>query len=339
MVGYDYCNYADCLWSSGHYVQLQSACDPKTLKYTITYQLLPGSTCIRNPAVAPPASISIDCTSASSDSYLGKLATALSIIGMVSMILVGTFAAIYRKEAVIRKSQPIFVYLSIFGAFLMNLSILAFVGPNTNGACVLRPWALDLSSTIMFSPLLMKLHRLDVVVRMSKKLKKVKIPDYYVALQVRLASAPYLGPLSRPYLTYQLTARPLRPSAGVRPLLRGRLYPHHLDYGADPEAVPNDVAVRRQRPPAADPVRRVQHDPLLAHGVRHGRLEGLPDRGRRVQGAHTLCVCYIHHATTHSLAALVIYPTTPSALSPRTSSLNATCRPSQHGTTPRMSQR
>jgi len=188
-VGYDYCNYRDCTWAAGDYLQVQSACDGQTLKYTVTYQLLAKNPsglgpCILNPATVPPASILIDCTSVAIDSYLGRLANALSIVGMVVCAFIGIYAFAYREEKVLRKSQPVFIYLSIFGGFLMNLSIQAFIGPNLDGACVLRPWSIDLSSTIMFSPLLMKLHRIDVLFRMSKKLKKIKIPDYRVALQV-----------------------------------------------------------------------------------------------------------------------------------------------------------
>jgi len=182
-IGYDYCNYVDCSWATGDYVQVQSACDPDTLKYTITYQLT-NPTCIINPDKAPPASILIDCTSVSIDSYLGKLANALSIIGMVVCGFVGIFAVVYREERVLRKSQPVFIYLSVLGAFLMNLSIQAFIGENSDYLCTLRPWVIDLSSTIMFAPLLMKLYRVDVLFRMSKKLKKIKIPDWKVALQV-----------------------------------------------------------------------------------------------------------------------------------------------------------
>ena len=184
-VGYSYCNYVDCSWSHGDYVQVQSACDPNTLKYTITYQLT-NPTCIINPAVAPPSSILIDCTSVSIDSYLGKLANALSIIGMVVCGAVGIFAVVYREERILRKSQPVFIYLSVLGAFLMNLSIQAFIGENSDYLCTLRPWVIDLSSTIMFAPLLMKLYRVDVLFRMSKKLKKIKIPDWKVAGQVVL---------------------------------------------------------------------------------------------------------------------------------------------------------
>ena len=101
-VGYDYCQYRDCSWANGDYAQVQSACDPATLMYTVTYELIKGSgaTCIQNPASMPPASIKIDCTSAAIDSYLGKLANALSILGMAITAFVGVFAVVYREEKV-----------------------------------------------------------------------------------------------------------------------------------------------------------------------------------------------------------------------------------------------
>ena len=64
----------------------------------------------------------------------------------------------------------------------MNLSILAFIGPNSNRLCLLRPWAIDIASTIMFAPLLMKLHRIDLLFRLSKKLKKANIKEYTVSI-------------------------------------------------------------------------------------------------------------------------------------------------------------
>ena len=103
---------------------------------------------------------------------------------MVVCGFVGIFAVVYREERILRKSQPVFIYLSVLGAFLMNLSIQAFIGENSDYLCTLRPWVIDLSSTIMFAPLLMKLYRVDVLFRMSKKLKKIKIPDWKVAGQV-----------------------------------------------------------------------------------------------------------------------------------------------------------
>ena len=92
------------------------------------------------------------------------------------------FVIINRKEKVIVKSQAVFIYIFIVGAFFMNFSILTLVGPNSDRNCLLRVWAFDISSTIMFAPLLMKLHRIDMLFRMSKKLKKLKINDAMVRL-------------------------------------------------------------------------------------------------------------------------------------------------------------
>ena len=110
----------------------------------------------------------------------GKIAIAMSVIGMTVCVFVILFVVANRKEKIIKKSQPIFIYIFITGAFLMNLSILAFIGPNNDRNCLLRPWALDISTTIMFAPLLMKLHRIDMLFRSSKKLKKTMIKDHTV---------------------------------------------------------------------------------------------------------------------------------------------------------------
>ena len=49
--------------------------------------------------------------------------------------------------------------------------------------CLLRPWVFNISTTIMFAPLIMKLHRVDRLVN-NPRLKKIKITDFTVFLQV-----------------------------------------------------------------------------------------------------------------------------------------------------------
>ena len=183
-VGYEYCGYRDCSWLAGDYNQKISNCDPVTGTHTVTYELILGadSTCIQNTNTIPPSSIIIGCTDVQSNYRYGKLATSLSIIGMVVCASVLIFVIINRKEKVIVKSQAVFIYIFIVGAFFMNFSILTLVGPNSDRNCLLRVWAFDISSTIMFAPLLMKLHRIDMLFRMSKKLKKLKINDAMVRL-------------------------------------------------------------------------------------------------------------------------------------------------------------
>ena len=177
--GYQYCNYRDCSWSAGDYTQKVSGCDPDSQTHTVTYELILGTsaTCIKNIETIPPSSIIIGCTDVQSSYQYGKLAKSMSIIGMVICSSILIFVFINRNEKVIIKSQAIFIYIFIIGAFLMNLTILAYLGNNSDENCLLRVWAFDISSTIMFAPLLMKLHRVDMLFRMSKKLRKVKIKD------------------------------------------------------------------------------------------------------------------------------------------------------------------
>jgi 7 transmembrane sweet-taste receptor of 3 GCPR len=178
--GYQYCGYRDCSWYAGDYLQRESECDPQSEKRTISYELRKGSTCKINAAIAPPTFLLVDCSDVLPHYKYGKIATSLSAIGMITCALVLMLVVLSRHEKIIKKSQPVFIYIFIVGAFMMNLCIIAMIGPNTDSSCLLRPWCINISSTIMFAPLLMKLHRIDMLFRLSKKLKKVKIPDHRV---------------------------------------------------------------------------------------------------------------------------------------------------------------
>lgn len=179
--GYQYCGYTDCSYENGDFTQEVSECDPDSERRQVTYNLT-NTKCRRNNYSGSILykSTTIDCTNVLETYTFGKIAIALSICGMVICAVVFAFVIFNRTEKIIKKSQPIFIYIFIIGAFLMNLSILTFVGPNTDHNCLLRPWSVDISTTIMFAPLLMKLHRIDRLFRLSKKLKKTRIPDYKV---------------------------------------------------------------------------------------------------------------------------------------------------------------
>jgi hypothetical protein len=58
-------------------------------------------------------------------------------------------------------------------------------GPNTDANCMLRVWAVNVSSTIMYAPLIMKLHRVDVLFRTLQRGGRRKIiTDFRVGSQV-----------------------------------------------------------------------------------------------------------------------------------------------------------
>jgi hypothetical protein len=70
---------------------------------------------------------------------------------------------------------------------LMNLTVLSMYGPNSNGNCMLRVWSFNLSSTIMYAPLIMKLHRVEVFYRQVQRGQRRKnISDTYVLMQVNV---------------------------------------------------------------------------------------------------------------------------------------------------------
>lgn len=57
------------------------------------------------------------------------------------------------------------------------------IGPNTDATCMMRPIFFNLSSTLMFAPLVMKLRRVNMLVH-NPHLKKIVIKDGQVLLQV-----------------------------------------------------------------------------------------------------------------------------------------------------------
>mmetsp|Transcript_14561 Transcript_14561/g.13160 ORF Transcript_14561/g.13160 Transcript_14561/m.13160 type:complete len:1479 (-) Transcript_14561:145-4581(-) len=179
-LGYKYCNYRDCSWTDGDYYQTVLPCDSKTQTRTITYTLYPDRSCLdKNPL----SSLSIECTYVSQSSSVGIVAYIVCGIGMtmISALLILTF---YHKDTkIIKKSQPIFIYTFLFGSIFLCGTIVAYIGPNNDTTCLLRPWLFNLSSTIMFAPLIMKLRRIDVLFN-NPKLKKIKVTDRLVLMQV-----------------------------------------------------------------------------------------------------------------------------------------------------------
>jgi 7 transmembrane sweet-taste receptor of 3 GCPR len=181
--GYKYCGYEDCMWSKGDFVQTVHQCDPELQTISVTYSLKPDRVCILNPRTAPVSGTEIPCSDVLKSYRYGKIASALAVLGMSVTAIVMIFVYLNRHEKVIKKSQPIFIYIFIAGAFFMNLSIFAYIGPNTDSSCLLRPWCVNITSTIMFAPLLAKLHRIDMLFRLSKKMKKTKISDLTVSIK------------------------------------------------------------------------------------------------------------------------------------------------------------
>jgi 7 transmembrane sweet-taste receptor of 3 GCPR len=175
-----------CSWDEGDYLQIESSCD-FSLKKIISFNISStgvASGCIQNPWHPLPGQIDVDCDGLLMPSRLASFGIALAAIGMSATIITFILVAVFRRNKVIKKAQPPFLLLATAGAFLMNLTILAYIGANTSESCLLRPWAFNLSASIMYLPSLMKLHRVDILFDMSQRLKRVKISDLEVARNV-----------------------------------------------------------------------------------------------------------------------------------------------------------
>lgn len=103
---------------------------------------------------------------------------ALCVIGCTISLALIIAVYILKKSVVIRRSQPIFLVLSITGTLLLNLSIAAFIGPNTNLNCRLRPWCFNIAATFMLAPIFAKLRRVRKI--FDAGTKKLVVTDLQV---------------------------------------------------------------------------------------------------------------------------------------------------------------
>lgn len=184
-MGYDYCGYRDCSWAAGDFTQSVLSCNAKTMTRSVVYSLNPGSTCLGgSPELEPPKDgVDIPCTYTDSNSPLGIISYVLAAFGVLNCFVIGFLTFYLRRTKIVRRSQPIFIYIFIVGSIFLNLVIISFIGENTDTSCMVRPWVFNIASTLMFAPLVMKLHRVDVIFH-NPSLKKIVISDLRVFLQV-----------------------------------------------------------------------------------------------------------------------------------------------------------
>lgn len=178
-LGYSYCGYRDCLWDTQDFQQVVSRCDQQTATRTVTYQTKEESTCLKSNTATFPPTGEIECEYVPSQSAIGAACYSFFVLSTVTVVSVLILTVIQRRDKLIRRSQPIFVYIFLSGAILINFSILVLLGPNTNITCLARPWIFNLCATIMIAPLIVKLYRVDAIFN-NPSLKKVVITNLQI---------------------------------------------------------------------------------------------------------------------------------------------------------------
>jgi ABC-type phosphate transport system substrate-binding protein len=177
-LGYTYCDYVVC--GDTDYTQLVSGCSASTTARTVSYQLSEDKSCRdNNPLYPPPSSADIDCAYVPSTAGVAVYGYVVCALGFCFCSYVLWMTIINRNEKLIKRSQPLFLYIYLVGCIMMNCTVLVFVGENTTSLCRLRPILLNLSSTVMFAPLIMKLRRVQLLL-CNKTLRKQVITNFTV---------------------------------------------------------------------------------------------------------------------------------------------------------------
>jgi len=130
----------------------------------------------------------------------------------ISLILL-SMALYSRNERKFRRSQPVYVFVFLFGAIIMNCTVFVYLGENTDLSCILRPWMYNFALSIMYGPLIMKLYAIDKMF-FSTKIKKVVSSESRVLMEVAamlLADLIILtlwSALETPAVTYKVNTYP-----------------------------------------------------------------------------------------------------------------------------------
>lgn len=126
-LGYTFCSYRDCSWSYGDFYQVVSSCDSKLQLRKVSYLLNDSSTCLRSTLQAP-ASADIECAYVTTESQIGITSYIFCALGVIVCLTV--LAIVIKKShlKIMKKSQPVFVYIFIVGAICLNLTIIVYVG-------------------------------------------------------------------------------------------------------------------------------------------------------------------------------------------------------------------
>ena len=183
-LGYDYCQYRDCSWTSHDYIQVVSECHADTEHRRVTYVLKEGNTCIQNPNTIPKSPVYITCDYVMSGSTTGIVCYTLGCFGAFLSLFLLVMAYLMRKDRKFKKMQPIFVDVFLVGAIITNSTVIPYIGPNTNTSCLLRPWLYNVALTIMYGPLVMKLYTVDKFVNSNRIKKDSKASEKLIFLEV-----------------------------------------------------------------------------------------------------------------------------------------------------------
>jgi ABC-type phosphate transport system substrate-binding protein len=166
-LGYSLCGYRACSWESGDFIQVVDVCDALRRTRRVHYYVNPDSDCFTADAVIP-ATVYIQCRYINQESSLGVISYILSGVGVIMCAAVLAVTVYYRDRSILKRSQVSLMFLFLIGGICLNATIVVYVGPSNDAYCLARPWALVMSSTFLFVPLVARLFRVQMVYAYAK---------------------------------------------------------------------------------------------------------------------------------------------------------------------------
>ena len=113
----------------------------------------------------------------------GTLLIIISAILAAVSLLMGISFIYFRDKLIMKLGLPLSMFFNALGAALLALSSIAFVGPNTEIWCMIRPILFNLPISLMISAMFAKVYRLWRIVE-NKKLAARKHSDCTLILQI-----------------------------------------------------------------------------------------------------------------------------------------------------------
>lgn len=125
-------------------------------------------------SLALPTDKEVYCSYSPAGSLGGYLALLLGIVGAIVCVGWAVYVFLNMNNKVMKVAQPAFCIIFTLSAAVLSISNVLFVGENTDGMCVLRPFIFNIFFDFMFGSLFMKTFRIYKIFG-NKSLSKVRI--------------------------------------------------------------------------------------------------------------------------------------------------------------------
>ena len=146
------------------------------------------------------------------NNFLGIFIIFLTVILLIGLVLTAIGLAKFWSTPVFRLATPELLAMMLGGLFLLSISVIAHIGRPSPIICAMGTWPYYVGITFIYSPLIMKTHRILVIFNYSNQLKRSQFSTKrLIILTLLLAFIPTLLATLRPIVSTPADYRILSP--------------------------------------------------------------------------------------------------------------------------------